>query len=220
MTTMIQPNDTKDKKSSRWYVIAACALMGAVIGYVGSDLITGGANDEKLDISLSVIVAVGTGMVLMVCVMIVGLGFGFQRIGLTMKMFEDPEQWEDERSMMLLSAIGGGAYALALILLALAEPIGLIGSFSLLAALGVLAAIFTYASVRLLREYDELWLGVNSETSLIAFYITLAIGGVWSTLAHLKFAPALAPLDWITLMTVACIIGALIATQRRGMLED
>ena len=39
-------------------------------------------------------------------------------------------------------------------------------------------------------------------------------------LAHLECAPALAPLDWITLMTAACVAGAIIATQIRGMLDD
>lgn len=221
MNTMSK-QDTPDKeKRSSWYWIAACALCGATAGYVGSDLFTGGANGEPLlDVTLSQVAALSVSFILVLCFIIVAIGFASPRLGMAMKMFEDIEQWEDERVMMWLSAIGGLAYTLALILLALAEPLGMAGSVPLLVVLGVLAVIFTYTAFRLLREYDELWHGVNSETCVHAFYLTLVVGGVWSALAHLEFVSPLAPLDWITLMTVASLVGAVISTQKRGMLED
>lgn len=220
MNAMTKLNETKDKKRSHWVVIAACAIGGGAIGYAGARLLRLAGDGEPSVIDLSTFAAVLVGVMLIMCMAIVGICYSFPKVGIAMKMIEDIEQWEDERTMHGLSCLGGFAYGLALIMLALAEPMGMVGNAWLLAALGGLAVLITYTSVRLLREYDELWQGVNSESSVIAFYMTLIVGGVWSVLAHLNFIPALAPLDWITLMTAACVVGAVVAAQKRGMLED
>ncbi|WP_162627628.1 hypothetical protein [Erythrobacter sp. KY5] len=219
MTAMTNPEEPK-KKRSYWYSLAAWVLSGAVAGYIGADLITGGANGEMIDINISQIVAILIGFILVLCTVIVGVGFTFPKAGIAMKMFEDIEEWEDERSMMGLSAFGGGAWGGALIVLALAEPLGLLGSPVLLAVMGVLLIGFVYSSWRLLREYDELWQGVNAETCTYGMYLMLLIGGTWSVVAHLGFISALAPLDWISLLTATCLVGAILATRKRGMLED
>lgn len=221
MNAMAKDNDTKDEKPSRWYVLLACGLIGAAGGYIGTDLITGGANGQPLiDIGLSEGIALFLGGILLVCLVIVGIGFGIPKAGMAMSMFEDREQWEDERTMMLLSGLGGGAYAAVLIMLALAEPFQLYGSIPALAVIGALLIVFVYTGWRLLHEYDELWQGVNSETCTFGLYVTMGVGGIWSILAHLGFVGALSPLDWISLMTASCIAGSIISAQRRGMLED
>ena len=221
MNVMAKQTDTDGKKSNRWYVLAACALSGAVAGYVTTDLLTGGANGEPLlALTWSQGAALLVAGIILFSLAIVAIGFGIPRAGIAMKMFEDVEEWRDERTMMWLSCLGGGAWALAMILLAFAEPLGMIGSAPALAGMGALVIGATYFSWRLLREYDELWLGINAETCTYGMYLTFLIGGVWSIAAHLGFIPALAPLDWITLLTTTCIAGAIWATRNRGMLED
>ena len=217
---MAEQDDRRETKPIKWYFFLAMGLSGALAGYVTTKLMTGGTDGEPLDVSLSVIAALLVGFILLICLVIVAVGFLFPRAGLAMKMYEDLEQWEDERTMMGLSGLGGGAYALALILLALVEPLGLEGDNRVLAAFGVLVAIFLFSCVRVLREYDELWLGINAESCVVAFYLTMGVGGLWSALAHLEMIPALAPLDWITLLTATSLIGSIWSTWRRGMLKD
>lgn len=219
MTAMTNPEEPK-KKRSYWYSLAAWALSGAVAGYIGADLITGGANGEMIDINVSQVAAITVGAILVFCTAIVAVGFGFPKAGIAMKMVEDIEQWEDERSIMWLSALGAGAWGGAMIALALVEPLGLTRSPVMLAVMGVLMVGFVYSCWRLLREYDELWQGINAETCTYGMYLTLLIGGAWSVVAHLGFISPLAALDWITLLTATCILGAILATRKRGMLED
>lgn len=221
MTAMTKETETKTKKPI-WYPMIAGALFGFTSVYIGKDLISGGANGESLfdQINVSQIAALFVAFVLFVCAAMVAIGFASPKAGIAMKMIEDRDQWEDERTMMWLSVVGCASYAAVMVMLALAEPFGLVQSLPALIAIGILAVIFCYTGWRLLREYDELWQGVNSETCTYGMYLTLFIGGTWSVLAQLKFIPALSPLDWITLLTAACLIGAILSSQRRGMLDD
>lgn len=108
--------------------MAAGALMGFCAMSIGKDLITGGANGQPVSVDLSTWAAILVAGLLLMCLAIVAIGFVFPRAGIPMKMVEDREQWEDERSMMVLSCVGGGAYAAALLLIALAKPLVWLGS--------------------------------------------------------------------------------------------
>jgi hypothetical protein len=44
------------------------------------------------------------------------------------------------------------------------------------------------------------------------------VGGPWAAAAHLGFVPAPEPLDWVTGIAAALLLGAVIAVGRRGML--
>ncbi|MHA7819198.1 MAG: hypothetical protein ACX930_06090 [Erythrobacter sp.] len=214
---------TKQERSkhSKTYWTIALVLMGAVGGYVGADLATGGANGEPLiDLSLSSLAALTLGVILIFAAILVGVGAASPRLGISMIMFEDREQWEDEKLLMWLSAIGSGAYGLIVAILALVEPLDLAVGVPLLAGLSILLGALFYTCWRILREYDELWHEINAEMCVVGFYLTFLVGGIWSIGAHLGFIPALAPLDWITLLTAASLTGAIVATKRRGMLEE
>ena len=218
---MTDMSKEEQPKQSKTYWLIAYALIGAVAGYIGADLASGGANGEALvDLTLSQIAALAVGAILVICGVIVGLGAASPRLGKSMGMVEDHEQWEDEKNLMRLSAVGSGAFGLLMVLLALVEPLGLAADAVLLGAIVALVGLVFYTCWRVLHEYDELWHDVNAETCVIAVYLMFAIGGAWSIAAHLGFVGAPAPLDLITLLTAASLVGAVRAVQKRGMLED
>lgn len=219
---MTEDTDKKSSKSSIWYQLIAGALFGFTAVYVGEDLITGGANGVSLFdvVSISQIAATGVAGLLLICLVIVAVGFGIPKAGIAMKMFEDLDEWQEERTKMWNSVAGGGTWAIMMIALAFAEELNLQGSVPALLVMGLLAGLVVFTSWRILAEYDELGHGLNSETYTVAMYITLAAGGAWSVAAQMAFVPALGPLDWITLLTAAIIVGAIWAAQRRGLLDD
>ena len=224
MTTMSKldaPDTSPDKpKRKVWVSAAVGGIAGFTLTYIGFQLGSAGSQGEPLiAIGISEIAAIALGASLLMCAAIVALGTVWPRVGIAMTMFEDIEQWEDERPVMGLSVVGCFAYGLAMILLALVEPLGWNESIPVMVAIAALALVFVFTAWRLLKHYDELWTGVNSETCVTAMYLTFAIGGGWSVLAHLGFIPALAALDWITLLGATSLVGAMHSTYRRGMIR-
>jgi hypothetical protein len=111
------------------------------------------------------------------------------------------------------------ALGLTLILLSLAGPGGLVSPGFALAAAVVLIAVMAAIDLAMRPLMDELSHAVGRETGNMAFYLTIAIGGGWAILAHLRFVAAPEPLDWITLFTLILFAASVIAAGRRGLLK-
>lgn len=226
MTTMSKleaPNDARRKPRKNPLISAAVgAVVGFVLVYLGLQVGSSArANNAFLNpVGISELAAALVGALLLMCALVVAIGASSPKIGVKMDMFEDADEWEDERQSMWLSVVGCLAYGLAMILLALVGPMDLSGSVPLLATISALAAVFAYTCWKLVKRYDELWVGVNSETCTIAMYLTFLTGGSWSIIAHLGFTPPLGALDWITLLGATSIVGAIFTTWRRGMLNQ
>ena len=60
---------------------------------------------------------------------------------------------------------------------------------------------------------------VGRETGALSFYLTVAIGGTWALLAHLGFAPAPQPLDWLTMFWSLMLVACFIIIGKRGMMK-
>ena len=216
---MSMQNDKGAAQSRRIAMIAAGALTGAVAGYTGAHFVIGDGDSGGLGLDGSEIAALFVGGILLLMMAIVAIGYAIPSLGIAMKMYEDAEQRADEREMMTLSVIGGGAYALALALLALARPLEMTGSVPFLGAIIGLSVVFVFSSWRLLKVFDELWMGVNAESCTFALYGLVLVGGSWSALAHLQFVAGPTPLDWLTMLTIASYAGAIYSSWRRGMLD-
>jgi hypothetical protein len=106
----------------------------------------------------------------------------------------------------------------ALFALALAAPDGPLpqsGALAMGAGGLVTGAVL---SIPIYRLSDELMRAVNLEAGAVSFGLVLLIGGSWAILAHLGYAPAPAPLDWLTLFYTLMLLASFIAVGRRGML--
>jgi len=131
-----------------------------------------------------------------------------------------------EQSEVILERIRASTYGflaiaamgLTLVVLSLAGPGGPLSPVAALAAIVVLIGIRATLSLKTRPLLDELSKTVARETGVGAFYLILIIGGGWSALAQLGFVPPLAPLDWLTLLTVTMFLASFVAAGRRGLL--
>jgi hypothetical protein len=135
----------------------------------------------------------------------------------------DPDAAEDmrERSrLVLVSFVWMAASGLLLIVLGLSGPGSLLSPMAALAGTLVLAAILVVLGIAAWRLTDELGRTLSHETGNMAFYLILVLGSGWTILAHLGFAAAPAPLDWVTMFTLLLFAASVIATGRRRLLTS
>ena len=137
-------------------------------------------------------------------------------------IIDDEETAEDMRErgrVFFFSFLWVATYGLLLILLGLASPQGLLSPAIALAGALVLIAILAALTIAGWRLSDELGRTLTHESGNIAFYLILVFGGGWAVLAHLRFVPPPAPLDWLILFTVLMFAASIVAAGRRSLLR-
>jgi hypothetical protein len=103
--------------------------------------------------------------------------------------------------------------------LALSGPGGFVPPTAALAAALALAAAASVLGLAQWRHMDELMRNLSTECGNVTFYLVLLFGGGWAMLAHLGFAPAAAPLDWLSMFFALLLVAAYVVTGRRGLLK-
>jgi hypothetical protein len=135
------------------------------------------------------------------------------------RFLNDAEEADDLRREGRALLLGAGALIAAgssLILLSLAQPGGPVSPGDALAgtlSLTVLAWILV--SIRW-RWLDELNRAVARDAGHLAITWLSVGGGTWAMLAHLGFARAPAPLDWLTMIGGLGVVAGLVALARKG----
>ncbi|MCX7676718.1 MAG: hypothetical protein N2Z59_04995 [Alteraurantiacibacter sp.] len=204
------------KKLPWWARIALWGMAGGLFGYaMARYLEPAGALPDG-----SALIAGLVALLYAVPGIIVVTGCLVPRAGIAWRMFADREAWQDEHRLTLRSGLGCLLIAAFLLALVAARPLGLMAAEAALAIAAVTGLASTWVTWRTWTLMDELWRRVSAEATVVAFYLVLVPGVAWSLLAHLQLAPALAPLDWISLILAASFAASVIATARRGMLED
>lgn len=150
---------------------------------------------------------------------IIGLGVVNVRLGAQALNVEDEEDLREQRRVLALSALSMVLMAALLALLALAGPGRLVSPALALAVTVPAVALLILLSLRMLRVMDELMRAVTRECGEIAYYLVLAVAGGWALLAHLKFVPDMAMLDFVTLNYVLLLVASVIANGRHGLMR-
>ncbi|MBH5323318.1 hypothetical protein [Aurantiacibacter sediminis] len=210
--------ETADKKRRRNKTFFAVGL-GAIAGFLGA---MGGlrlADSGLLGVlGASREVAMLIGLIYLLTALAVLFGLAMPKAGATFLNVEDADELREQKAMLSWSGAGMIALALALIMAALAEPAGIIGREIVLAAVIVLVGFAWFAGHRQRRHTDELMLSVSREATALCFYLLFLFGGGWSLLAHLNYATAPAPLDWLSMFAGLLLLGVFVASGKRGML--
>lgn len=208
--------ETRQGFFAKWWRLGIWALLGGIFGYVMADRL-------PLEVFVpepSHVIAVLVAALFLLMGQIVLIGTLVPRLGITMRIFDDLDAWEDERALHLYSAFGCNFMGLFLFSLLAPEPFGLVDQTTaavLAFSLFVLLSWFTWRTWVLM---DELWRNVTSEATVVAFYVVFGLGVAWSAAAHFGRVQALEPLDWISLFFAASLIGSVVATGRRGMIRN
>jgi hypothetical protein len=172
----------------------------------------------RTDVGVSEWIAAATGATLVVIAVLGGLAAASVRTGL--HLVDDEMAAEDLRErgrLMLCSFTWMACFGLLLIGLGLAGA-GVLSPAAALAGVLVLIPVLTLLTIAAWRLQDELGRTLSHETGNMAFYLIFVIGGGWAILAHLGFAAAPAPLDWVTLVTVLLFAASFIVLGRRKLL--
>lgn len=127
------------------------------------------------------------------------------------------EELRERGRLFFYSFVWMTACGLLLIGLSLAGP-GVLSPAAALAGALVLIAVLSVLGIAVWRLSDELGRALSREAGNIAFYLILIFGGGAAMLAHLGFAAAPAPLDWLTMFTVLMFVASFIAVGRRKLL--
>jgi hypothetical protein len=149
----------------------------------------------------------------------VGFGAAFPTLGVRFLNFEDIDEAREERRVVLYSAVGMGAFGMALVLLAFSGPGGALRPGPVLAGVAALFALACWLSLVVWRLMDELMRGLSQQTAGATFYLLTLLGGGWALLAHLGFAKGPAPLDWLTMIAGLMLVATAIVTARSGLLK-
>lgn len=191
----------------------------AVVGYlglkVGMRLRDAGALGE-IDVSGIAALAVG-GLYVLLATMI-GLGLPNPRLGARYLNVEDAEELRDQRRMLAYATAGLAAMGVALAVIAIGGPAGIMPPSLALGVIMALLVLATLLAVLQWRLMDELGRNLSRECSAMTCYLILAVGGGWALLAHLEFVGAPAPLDWLTMFYALMLVAGFIASGRRGLL--
>jgi uncharacterized membrane protein len=195
---------------------ALWAVVGGLVGYVAADRIEPIASRFDASQGIAMVVA----WLFALPGLLVLAGVLSPRLGVALKIFADREAWKEDRAMMVNSGIGCLLISLFLLSLLAVEPLGLLTAET---GLAVTVAVFVAASWFTWRTWalmDELWRKVTSEATVIGYYLIFAPGAAWSAAAYLGLARPLGPLDWLSLFLVATLLGSVIASARRGLIEN
>lgn len=199
-----------------WLRVAAGGLIGGGFGYTVAAYLP----REGGDLSLSPIIAFIVALVYLLIGLMVLVTTIVPQIGLALKVFDDLDEWEEERALMLQSGLGCVFCGLLVLALLAAQPFGLISPLTGFALGLFMLALSAWPTWKSWQLMDELWRKVTSEATVVAFYLVSVPGVVWSTAAHLDLLAQLAPLDWITLFLIASLAASIVATARRGMINS
>lgn len=206
-------------QTPRWKKLLLPLGVGAVAGFLASFgflQLTDFAGDSPLGTSREIAGLVG------ILYFLTGLAvlFGVLRPGAGARILnvEDADELREQRVQLTYSACAVLALGAALATLALAgDGLWIAATTGALLA-GILIVLASALSVAMNRHTDELQRALSKDAVGAAFNLLFFIGGGWALLAHTGFLEAPAPLDWLTMFSVAMLLGGFWQVARRGLL--
>lgn len=206
-------------KSRRMRKTLIAVSLGAVSGFAATFAFLGMIEAGTLpELGASREIAALVAILYLLMGAIIGFGLVTPKYGAKVLNVEDAEEIGEQRSQLLLSAVAVLVSGIVLMVLALSGPVGPIPVEIVLGVFVLGCAITAYCSLAAQKHQDELMREVGKECSSFALYLIFTVGGLWTTLAHLGYAAAPAPIDWLTMFWGLTILAAFIVTARRGLL--
>ncbi|WAT19076.1 hypothetical protein OZN62_05790 [Aurantiacibacter sp. MUD11] len=206
------------KLNSKWRKAAIATGAGAVFGFVAASAFMRMADLPSVDLGSSAEVAGLVGIIYLLTALMVAVGVVHPGFGARFLNVEDALELQEQRRLLAFSASSITCMGAALLLAALSGPAGPITPYVGLIALPLILLGIVLGLAQW-RYADELMKMVSRESATAAFYLLFAFGGGWALLAQLGYAAAPAPLDWLSMIYAAGLVGSFIASGRRGMLN-
>lgn len=210
---------TTDDRSRRLRRTVLGALLGGAAGFAGAFAML-----QVIDAGMLGHVGGSQTIALLVALIYLLMGFaaGFgvlsPRLGAHFLNVEDAAELDEQRAMLAPNAAACVLLAVALAVLALAGPGGVLAPLAALGAGAVAIAASVWLTKRSLGQADELMRQVMRDSAAASFYLAFAALGGWAALAWLGLALAPTMLDVVTLLYAVALIGCFWVIARRGMM--
>lgn len=216
---MTQMNERPEKTwMQKWGIpLGVGAISGflstfVVLQFVDSDAVGGLSTSSEIALLVALLYFI-TALALLVGLASPSLGEKFLNV-------EDADELREQRSMLLYSGIGMALWAVALGALAFTGPDGPLPAGPVLIGAVAVMGVGLWFAFRSYRFQDELMSAVNLESTALSYFMTFAVLGGWSVLAHVEYVSGPAPLDMLTTFYVVALVATFIAAGRRGMLNQ
>lgn len=194
-------------------------VLGGVGGFAGAFGFMQLANSGVLgELGASREIAALVGVVYVLIAFAVLTGVVAPKAGATFLNVEDAEELREQKFMLGMSGLGMGAAGAALILAALAAPVGPIAQSVVVTIFAALMIVAVAGSIASRKRQDELMRAISKESGSTAYYLMFFIGGGWALAAHLDYVSPPMPLDWLTMFWTVGLLAAFIVIARRGMM--
>ncbi len=216
---MMQVADEKAQGRRRLKKTLVALAVGGVAGFLGATLVLRILDADSIpDVGASVEIALLVAMLYVFTGIAVGVGVLSPKVGAKFLNVEDAEELQEQRSMLTYSTFGMIGAGAALGTVALGGEAGVVDPVWALVIYAGLTVLAVWLSLKSWKMQDELMRAVGRETGALSFYLTVGIGGTWALLAHLGFAPAPQPLDWLTMFWSLMLVACFIVIGKRGMM--
>ena len=194
--------------------------LGCALGFAGSFGFHQFADTGALgELGRSREIAALVGLVYFIISLTVLAGVVVPKAGASFLNVEDAEELREQKNMLGMSGIGMASVGAALIVAALAAPMGPIGQGTALFLFVALMALGVVTSLASHKRQDELMRTVSKQAGSIAFYLMFFVAGGWALAAHLEYAAAPQPLDWLTMLYSLGLLAAFVASAKHGMMK-
>lgn len=158
------------------------------------------------------------GVIYILTGLVVALGAARPGVGAKLLNVEDADELREGKRMLVPSSAAMVLLGGALILLALAGPVGPLAPVLSVGGAVLMLAIATWLGTLAQRLTDEMQRDLNRDATASAFSLLLLIGGAWAMLAHTGFVTGPAPLDWLTMFSVVLLLATFWQAGRRGLM--
>jgi hypothetical protein len=199
-----------------WSLLAGIVCLSLVWGFRA--LVGAGASGASGAMGASEWVATAVGLALLFFALLGSVSAAIAHKGAFFMDAEIADELRERGRSLFYSYIAMAAMGLALILLSLGGPGGMLSPAAALAGALVLFIIVAVLSIAIWRLMDELGRTLSRETGNMAFYLIVLLGGAWAMLGHLGFVVGPASLDWLTMFAVLMFVASFVAVGRRKLL--
>jgi len=205
---------------TKWKKVLFSLALGGVTGFLGAMafLKLGDTGDLGM-LGPSEEIAALVGLIYAVTGGAIGIGLILPKAGATYLNVEDAEELTEQRTMLACSALSMLALGIALIVAALAEPVGTIPPGVVVPVFATMVVTATILGMVSHRHQDELMRAMGRESGALAFYLLALIGGIWALGGHLDYAAPPAPLDWLTMIWGLMLLAAFVVVGKHGQMK-
>jgi hypothetical protein len=199
--------------------MALQAAIGGLVGFVSVYLVLESSLMDGVAREPGALALLAVALIYLLIGLFVGLGSLNSGVGAKVLNVADAEEIEDQRAVLLGSAVafvalGGSALLVAMAAVNAAIP-------PMVAAASLITAVFIAGAITLLqwRRYDELTRAVSAEASSISVAVLAIVLIGWALLAEFGWGAPLDPLGVVALLLATTLASTFLVAGRRGMLH-